>query len=339
MQFIALNEDYSICSMLSPTNIQWNRKYYECGDFSIQVPIDQFNLNMEYIYTKSRRELGKIDKVHVIEEDNGFKYAQITGKFIENELNDKLVYPQFSANGNIEDESIRMVNKYKGDIPLLTVNASQSKGENTVFTSSEGNLADELYTALQLHEMSFSVNYDYESNTKALSIWQGVDRTQSQTKNNFITFSTSFNNLKKPNYVIQKDFKNYGIVKGSFDGADVYVVADASNGEYQKQTFIDGSSIEVEDGMTLAQYKALLAQYGLNTLIADYVAINNIEFDVDISSYEYMVDYNLGDKCTIILEDLGLIIEQRLIAVYEVIKDNELSLSVEFGNQKIKKKM
>ena len=52
-----------------------------------------------------------------------------------------------------------------------------------------------------------------------------------------------------------------------------------------------------------------------------------------------MVDYDLGDKCTIILEDIGIIIEQRLIAVYEVIKDNELSLSVEFGNQKIKKKM
>ena len=130
--------------------------------------------------------------------------------------------------------------------------------------------------------------------------------------------------------------KNYAIVKGSYDGADVRVVADISNGEYQKQTFIDDSSVEVEEGMTLEQYKALLVRYGLNKLITDYVAINNILFDVDTTSYKYMEDYDLGDKCTVIIEDIGLVLEARIISVYEVFKDNTLEITLEFGNQKIK---
>lgn len=336
MKFIALKEDYSISNILNPINVQWNRQYYECGTFNIQIPASQYSNDMMYIYTKAREELGQIDKVGYSIEKNGFRSVQLSGYFIENELNDKVVYPQFSANGNIEDEATRMVNAYKKDIPLITVAKSQSRGNSTVFTSNDGELATELYTALQQHEMSFSVKYDYVSNTKAFSIWQGLDRTQSQNINDPITFSTAFKNLINPNVVIKKNFKNYAIVKGSYDGADVRVVADISNGGYQKQTFIDGSSVEVEEGMTLAQYKALLVQYGVNTLITDYVSINNILYDVDPMSYEYMKDYDLGDKCTVIIEDIGLVLEARIISIYEVFKDNTQAISLELGNQRIK---
>lgn len=336
MKFIALKEDYSISATLSPTNVQWNRQYYECGTFNIQIPASQYKNDMMYIYTKDREELGQIDKVGYEIDQNGFRSVEISGYFIENELNDKVVYPQFRANGNIEDETTRMVSSYKSDIPLLTVAKSQSRGNTTVYTSNDGNLGDELYTALKQHEMSFSVKYDYVSNTKAFSIWQGLDRTQSQSSNNPITFSTAFKNLINPNVVIKKNFKNYAIVKGSYDGADVRVVADISNGGYKKQTFIDGSSVEVEDGMTLEQYKALLVQYGINTLITDYVSINNILFDVDPTSYQYMKDYDLGDKCTVIIEDIGLVLETRIISVYEVFKDNQQAITLEFGNQRIK---
>lgn len=336
MQFIALKEDYSISGTLNPINVQWSREYYECGTFSIQIPASQYNNDMMYIYTKERTELGQIDKLNFKTETNGFRSLEISGFFIENELNDKIVHPQFSANGNIEDEVTRMINTYKSDIPLLVVNKSNSKGNNTIFTSNDGNLGDELYTALKQHEMSLSVNYDYVSNTKTFSVWQGKDRTQFQNENNPITFSTAFKNLINPNVVIKRNFKNYAIVKGKYNDQDVRVVADISNGGYQKQTFIDGSSVKVEDGMTLEQYKTLLVQYGLNKLITDYVAINNILFDVDPTSYKYMEDYDLGDKCTVIIEDIGLVLETRIISVYEVFKNNTLELALEFGNQKIK---
>lgn len=336
MQIIALNKDYTICDFLVPLNVQWSRQYYQAGAFSVQIPYNQYSDEMVYLYRKDRKELALIDKVNYTLDSAGTKTVQLSGNFIESELDDKLVYPEFLGVGTHADIVLTtMVKKYKADIPLLQVEEAKGFATATSFSANESGLATEVYRIAQLHEMSFSVAYDYESNTKTFSMWQGLDRTQEQTQNQPVVFSTAFKNLINPDVVISKSLKNYAIVKGNYDGTDIYVVADASNGGYQKQTMIDGSSIDSED-ITLAEYKAKLQQYGFNTLLNEYVAVTNIAFDVDLESYEYMKDWDLGDKVTVIIEDINLVLEARIISAYEVYKDNRLELSVEFGNQKIR---
>lgn len=336
MQILALKEDYTISNMLNPTNVQWTRHYYECGAFSIQIPYNQYNDEMAYIYSKDKKELGIIRQVNYSISDQGYKAIQLSGYFLENMLDDKLVYPQFEGKGNMEDELIRMINEYKSDIDII-VPESQSRDTDTEFTSSQSGLATELYRILRLHEYSFSTSYNLEDDTKALSIWQGLDRTQEQSENNPITFSTAFKNIKNPNVVLQKNAKNFAIVKGNYNGSDVFVEVDLSDGKYQRQVFIDGSSVESENITSLDTYKEKLSQYGKNELINNYVEVNNIAFDVDPTSYEYTVDYDLGDKCTVIIEDINLVLEARIISIYEVYKDNGHEITLEFGNQKIKK--
>lgn len=332
----ALKKDYSISDVLNPLNVQWSRQYYECGTFSIQIPYDQYKEDMVYIYSKDEVELGVIDKVRY-SISHGAKTVQLSGVFLENELDDKVVVPNFNGAGILEDEIVRFVNQYKSDIPLLADAESQGRGNTVEFVATENGIATELYKILQNEEYSFRVAYDYESNSKAFSIWQGTDRTQEQTENNPVLFSTAFKNLINPDVVLQKNLRNYAIVKGSFDGADVTTVADLSNGEYQKQIVIDGSSVESE-GLTKNAYIEKLKVFGETELLNQYADIENIAFDVDNESYEYKVDYDLGDKCTVIIEDIGLVLEGRIISVYEVYKDNRRELSVEFGNKKIMKR-
>ena len=332
----ALKDDYSISDVLNPLNVQWNRQYYECGTFSIQIPYNQYNEDMVYIYSKDEVELGVIDKVRY-SISHGAKTVQLSGSFLESELDDKVVVPNFNGNGILEDEVIRMVNQYKSDIPLLADAESQGRGNTVEFVATENGIATELYKILQNEEYSFRVAYDYESNSKAFSIWQGKDRTQEQTENNPVLFSTAFKNLINPDVVLQKNLKNYAIVKGSFDGADVTAIADVSNGEYQKQIVIDGSSVESE-GLTRDEYIEKLKVFGETELLNQYADVENIAFDVDNESYEYKVDYDLGDKCTVIIEDIGLVLEGRIISIFEVYKDNRRELSVEFGNKKIVKR-
>ena len=57
---LALDKDFQIVSMLAYTNLQWTRKYYESGTFSIEIPVNQYRDDMKYIYTKDRREMGLI---------------------------------------------------------------------------------------------------------------------------------------------------------------------------------------------------------------------------------------------------------------------------------------
>ena len=336
MQILALKEDFSISDALAPLNVQWNRQYYEVGTFSIQIPYEQYNNDMVYIYSKDEVELGVIDKVRY-SISHGAKTVQLSGVFLENELDDKVVVPDFKGSGVLEDEVVRFVNQYKADIPLLADAESQGRGATVDFVATKEGIATELYKVLQNEEYSFRVAYDYESNSKAFSIWQGADRTQEQTENNPVLFSTAFKNLINPDVVLQKNLKNYAIVKGSFDGADVTAIADLSNGEYQKQIVIDGSSVESE-GLTKDAYIEKLKVFGETELLNQYADVENIAFDVDNESYEYKVDYDLGDKCTVIIEDIGLVLEGRIISIYEVYKDNRRELSVEFGNKKIVKR-
>jgi hypothetical protein len=124
VQILALKEDFSISDALAPLNVQWNRQYYEVGTFSIQIPYEQYNNDMVYIYSKDEVELGVIDKVRY-SISHGAKTVQLSGVFLENELDDKVVVPDFKGSGVLEDEVIRFVNQYKADIPLLADAESQ----------------------------------------------------------------------------------------------------------------------------------------------------------------------------------------------------------------------
>lgn len=337
MQLMALKSDYSICAILNPVNVQWNRKYYESGSFSVQLHAKDYLSEMSFIYFSERNETGMIqDKVY--SENVKGKYIQISGFFLEKELDDKIVYPTFYASGNTETKIRQMVNSYREDIPLLELDSTDNqKGGSVDFQNTAGNLGTVAYSVLKTKELSQRVIYDYTTNKKKYSVWQGVDRTRSQTTNNFITFSSNFGNIKNPSVEVDtSNFKNYALVGGSGDGADrIYQVVDLSSGSYKKKIFIDAKDETYDTKtQTLAEYKNNLYQRGVEKLL-NYQTINNITFDSSNSSYVYLTDYDLGDKCDVLIDSLQLALECRIIAIYEVFKENKHTIELEFGEKKL----
>lgn len=339
LQFMTLDENFNVNSIIFPTNIQWNRKYYEAGSFSIQLPVNQYDTSMKYVYTKDRPEMGIIQQVNYSIDQSGFESVLISGYFLEYELNDKVIYPTFTANyTHVEDAITDLVTTYKEDIPLLTIKASQHQGTASNFQTIGDALGDYVYYILTLHQSSYRVKYDYENNKKIFEVWQGLDRTQEQSVNNPVTFSTYFGNLKQPNVVTNNTkYKNYAIVKGSLNGdTPVYAFTDLSSGGYKNKVYLEGSSIVYEEGMTQEEYIAALQQYGKEQLLNTYSTVINIQTDILTGSYEYMSDFDLGDKCDIVIGAIGMTVEARIIAIYEVIKSGSHTLTLEFGNQVIK---
>ena len=64
---MALDKDFNMITPLYPTNVQWNRKYYEPGSFSIQLSLNQYSEDIKYIYTKDRPEVGKVSQKNYME--------------------------------------------------------------------------------------------------------------------------------------------------------------------------------------------------------------------------------------------------------------------------------
>jgi hypothetical protein len=331
IQPIALNATMDIVAFLYPTDIQWNREYYKCGDFSIQIPVNQYSNDMVFIYTKDRPEIGRITQINYKQDESGYQYVQLSGYFLENDLNDAVLYPAYWGHGYHVDDVIKsMVSQHYSGV---NVAANRGAGTATNFNAELGaSLGEQVYDILRLHEMSCKVTYDFDNAVKVFDTWQGADHTQGTA--NPIIFSTAFGNLKNPDIVTtETSNKNYIIVAGKADQQDIYETVDLSDGAPLKKIFVSATGVNYDaNTMTLAQYKQNLRDFGRQELLNNHSTKTNVAFDVLANSYEYLTDFNLGDKCTVVIPEVGIELSTRIISVHEVGAQGEYKISLEFGD-------
>ncbi|MGO5053650.1 siphovirus ReqiPepy6 Gp37-like family protein [Lachnospiraceae bacterium LCP25S3_G4] len=317
-------------------NLQWNRKYYEYGDFQIQILSKDYDPNMKYVYAVDRKEIGILNQPKLEESING-DFIVLTGFLYNKILDDKIVYPTFYANGNITTEVRRQVSTYKEDIPNLYLKESQKTlGTKILWQDTGTELGKSITDVLKTQELAYRINYSYVDNKFYFEIYQGLNRTQSQTENNFVVFSHGFKNLKNVKVEIDdSNYKNYFVVGGSGEASDrIIEIVDLSNGGYKKKKFIDakGESYD-ETKQTLAEYKQTLRQKGLEEALK-YLKVYNFEFDALQSGSVYLEDYDIGDKCDIVIESMKLSYEARLIEVNEVYENGNKEIKLIFGDKK-----
>lgn len=380
---MALDASFNIVSLIRYTNLQWSRKWHEPGHFSVQIPVEQYRSNMLYIYTKDRPELGKISQINYVEQ-NGYKYMQLSGKFLENELNRRVVYPLPSNDGALtniingpswteqegaaESVAFSFFDAFR-DVDFNIINdadetklmhsrlgivagVDQGRGNTAKHTRNGEYLGSKIYSILKPSGMSYRVAYDFLGNEKVFGCASGYDRTQEQTQNNPIVFSTKYGNIKNPNILIDNtNHKTASITKATgyvnsqeniyiasvYDtkGLTIGMPGEISQiGDSEFETYDDAflwheSQIRADESFTGDANKQFLDEspYVLN----DYTKIVNLEFDAMTGSYEYMEDFDIGDMCSIEVPEVTLSASARLIGCYEVIKSGKWELTMEFG--------
>ncbi len=333
MELIAYDKNFNLITYLAPSIIQWNRRYYEPGDFEIQIFAEDYQEEFKYLYTEDRPEIGIIEKVSYSDQENEGQFITLKGRFMEQVINDKITWPTFYGKGEITAVIKQMVNQYKDDIPLLEV-ATLSTGTMVEFQSTGDELGTKAADILRQQEMAYRINYDFDTSKLLFSTYKGVSRTAAENDGNMITFTTDYGNV----YNILADiddsnYKNYAIVAGQGEGADrISVIVDISNGEYKKVLFVDAAYLQQEGGASLEDYKAQLTNEGKQQLL-EHLSVKNVEFDALAGEYEYMVDYDIGTKCDIIIDEIKLSMEARIIAIYEVLEENNHMITLEFGDK------
>lgn len=337
MQLLALDSGFQPVSYLPYFNLQWDREYYAIGQFSVQIAAADYDPAMAYLYTPDRPETGIIQKVELTESIKG-RFVQLSGYFLEAILNDKVIYPTYYANGSIPATVVAMLRQYKDDIPLLTVaDAPAGQADETSWQETGGKLADVAYTKLQTVQHSLRCRYDYQANTITAQVWQGLDRTQEQTDNPFVTFSDGFGNLTEVDASSDRsNYKNYAIVAGQDQAENRKVAyADLSGGGYKRILYVDARSERWDpEEQTEAEYLAGLQQKGLDKLL-DYAIVNNVDIQAAASGFVYLQDWDLGDLVDVIVADIGLAMQARIVTVREVFKQNNHTVEIELGDKKL----
>ncbi len=337
MQLLALNAGFEPVAYLPYFNLQWTREYYQVGQFSVQIAAADYDPTMTYLYTPDRPETGIIQKVELTETIKG-RFVQLSGFFLEAILNDKVVYPTYYASGTIPAAVVTMLRQYKDDIPLLTVaDTPAMQADDASWQETGGQLADVAYTKLQTVQMSLRCRYNYQANTITAEVWQGLDRTQEQTANPFVTFSDGFGNLAQVDASVDRsNYKNYAIVAGQDQAENRKVAyADLSGGGYKRILYVDARSERWDsEKQTEAEYLASLQQKGLDALL-DYAIIQNVDIQAAAGGFVYREDWDLGDLVDVIVAEIGVAIQARIVTVREVFKQNNRTVEIELGDKKL----
>lgn len=337
MQLLALDAGFQPLRYLNYFNLQWTREYYAVGQFSVQIAAADYPAGMAYLYTPDRPETGIVQKVELTETIKG-RFVQLSGYFLEAILNDKVAYPTYYATGSIPASVVDMLRRYKDDIQLLEVaDAPALHTENTSWQETGGMLADVAYTKLQTVQMSLRCRYNYQTNTITAEVWQGVDRTQTQTEYPFVTFSDGFGNLAQVDASVDRsNYKNYAIIAGQDQSENRKVAyADLSNGGYRRVLYVDARNERWDpEKQTEDEYLAGLAQLGLDKLL-DYQTVSNVDIEAGTAGFAYLTDWDLGDRVDAIVADIGLSMQARIVTVREVFKQNNHTVEIELGDKKL----
>lgn len=339
MDIYALNSDFQLVTTGIPyENLQWTRRYYDAGQFAMQIPIELYDDSWAYIGTSARPELGMAQKMLKVDTD----HVQVSGFFCEAMLNEKACYPRYIGDVQHTEQAVKNIfERYKGDLPIIWGETNEPLlGDRTQSDFSDDELGKKLFSILESRELSYRVRYDYAGNQLYMEVWQGLDRTQSQKVNPCQTFSYEFGNITKD--TIDKDssaWKNYAIIPVNADDngkeQDTFYL-DLSNGERHREKVIDMRSKKPEDGQSYAAFKDAVLQEAAEKMLP-YAKIEDIDVDV-VGQIGYMHDYDLGDKCDIILKKTNISLESRIVEVAEVIKESGHTVTVGLGNKRFTRK-
>lgn len=331
MELLGLGSDFALVKTLRCTNIQWNRRYYEAGDFQLELLAADWDTSIAFIYTHQRPETGMVEKVEAEHRLKG-DFVLVSGFFLEGMLNWKITNPKHASTGNVSAACKGLVTALMADTGV-TVPSVADIGSSAPFDSENERLGDATYASLQKQELSQRISFDYDTDALLYSVWQALDRTQNQSANPYAAFSQSFGNVDSLTLTTDTSgMRNYAIVQYVDDGADATMEIDLRTDSEPKRILFFASSILREDGQSTEDF-LVAVESDAKTQLAEYQAILNLEADVLQRNIFYLIDYDLGDKCDVRDDRLGLAYEARIIEINEVWKNNEHKVGVQFGTK------
>lgn len=335
MEIYGLTRNFELVTANIPyLNLQWNRKYYEAGNFQLQIAAEIYEPSWHYICTHDRPEVGIVQKVEY-KNDGGERLILLSGFFAEKVLDEIVCAPRFTKDlSRTENVCKAMFDKYNVQSKKGIVwKANETPlGDRTQSDFIGDKLGSKMYSILETRELSYRVTADDLFTGLTCSVWQGLNRAQSQDENPWQVFSTTWGNIEDETVSIDSSaYANVCVISAADESVQIEV--DLSNGGERFETFLDKTRESKKDDQTEAEFYDGLRQEGLEKL-ADLLT----ETEIDITNFGsegYRTDYDLGDMVTAELEDIGVTLETRIVEVSEVFKPSGHTVELGFGTKRI----
>lgn len=358
MELLLLDKNFGICGLIDDfSSLVWNRKYYDCGNFNLQIGLKywkQFK-NAKYVYSKEFEETAILETLNYKNTTQGIE-IQRSGRFLESILTQRVINTTQKFKNMITEDIIRgLVNTFvinSGDRKIKGVILGERKGLGRVRTMqmTGGNLLDKIYELCKEDELSIRLRYNFDNNQMVFEVWQGLDRRDTQNKNTWAIFSRNFENILEDEYSTDETkYCNFAYVEGELEEQTETVevgttddtqkkktrvevtVNRMKDGEERKELYVDARDLQKDEDMTDSEYLETLRERGIEKL-NECNKVETSSFTIDTNSnLRYKEDFDIGDKVVYINEDLGFSIENRIVEVSEAYENGDKTIDVTFG--------
>jgi hypothetical protein len=309
-------------------NVQWNRRYYEPGDFQVQLRACDWDTGIRYLDLRERPETGMVQKVETQRTVKG-DFVLVGGYFLEGMLNWKALYPRVQASGNVSALCRSLVADRLTDVGI-TVSTGASLGGIAALDTLGEPLGDVTFALLRQQGLSQRIRMDDTTGALTYEVWQGMNRTQRQQSHPYAVFSQGFGTVDGLTLTQDSsDYRNFVIAAY----ADTTMALDCRTDltEPVRSLYLD-TGLTLTDGQAEADLLAAVRTRAL-TELARHPYQQSLNADTLQNNLFYRTDYDLGDLCDVRDDRLNLSFEARILEVNEVWKENAHTVTLEFGDE------
>lgn len=308
-------------------SVLWTRKYQDVGGCVLVLAatdelVDLLKTEAKYISRDDTDMVCEIQKI-AINTDNltGKVTLTITGLDVANILKQRIVWNRTKHTDTAEmyvrrlvlDNFINATNERK--IDFIKLGTVMSYPEQITKQVTYDEVLATIISICKTYDLGFKLVL--KDTDFYFQVYRGLDCSQSQLANSYVTFSKDFNNLHSFDYEIDfSAYKNVALVGGEGEGVNrkTHAVGTAT-GINRYEMFVDAKNISSEDVPTNDMYNDMLAEAGREKLV-DQTIKEKFACKIDVEQYEYKIDYDLGYKVTV-EADYGITVDAKIVEVIE----------------------
>jgi hypothetical protein len=368
MELYVLDENFTVLGIIDGYEcLVWKRNYYKPGTFSMQIipDFEQFELLKKgniLLKTDNTKEAMYIDHRELKENDEGVEVLLIEGYSLEQWLDRRITLYKELEEDNAETVIRNYVDRHcinpieiNRKIDNLVQGLNNSLGKNMSYSSHYNQLSNEIETISKSNELGYRIDLDLDNKQYVFEVYQGLDRTDNQEVNSKAIFSTEFENISNQKYIdSDNNYRNMVLVAGAGEDTNrkTLTLGTENKGLDRYELFVDARDIsdtkqqgESEVSIPIEEYNKLLEVRGKEKL-SECTKVETFDCTlINVNSLIYRVDFDLGDKVSIINKKWGLMLNERIVSIIETYDEEGLNIDIEIGNniptliEKIKRKM
>ena len=240
-------------------------------------------------------------------------------------------------------------------IDNLIQGINNNLGDVINYLSHYNQLSEEIETISKANELGYKIDLDLDNKQYIFEVYQGLDRSINQGVNSKAIFSTEFENISNQKYAdSDNNYRNMVLVAGAGEDTNrkTLTLGTENKGLDRYELFVDARDIsdtkqqgESEVSIPIEEYNKLLEVRGKEKL-SECTKVETFDCTlINVNSLIYRVDFDLGDKVSIINKKWGLMLNERIVSIIETYDEEGLNIDIEIGNniptliEKIKRKM